>query len=347
MLSTTVREQLVEGADAADRFLDWPSRSFAALRESGALSWSIPTQYGGTAKPAVELLQGMEEIASCCLTSAFILSQREAAIRQILKGPEEVKQRYLPRLAAGEIYSTVGLSQLTTSRQHLGPSLRATPLGSGGYQLNGEIPWVTGADQASAVVVGATRDDASQILVVIPADRLQGMIDPPLALASLVGSRTSLIRCEKIVIDADSIILGPTESVLGKVGGGGLETSSLAVGLAAAATDFLQRESAFRPELRTVAEKFEAATCSQRQRLRELAQTTSTPEQTLALRSDCTRLALRSTQACLMIAKGNGFVVPHPAQRWSHQAMFFLVWSCPRPVAEGVLADLIDWEKSA
>ena len=56
----------------------------------------------------------------------------------------------------------------------------------------------------------------------------------------------------------------------------------------------------------------------------------------------CTRLALRATQAALLAAKGTGFVAPHPAQRWARQALFFLVWSCPRPVAEGVLGDLSD-----
>ena len=39
-------------------------------------------------------------------------------------------------------------------------------------------------------------------------------------------------------------------------------------------------------------------------------------------------------------AKGAGFVRPHPAQRWARQALFFLVWSCPRPAAEALLEEL-------
>ena len=344
MLTQPIRERLTQGADRADRGVDWPAESWSALNDAGALRWSIPQTYGGLAKNTIDLLSGMEEIGSCCLTSAFILSQREAAIRQISKGPDELKSKYLPRLAAGEIYATVGLSQLTTSRQHLGPSLLATPINNGGFQLDGEIPWVTGADHAEVVVAGATLADSKQVLIAIPADRLRGCIDPPLALASLVSSRTSLIHCKNIQVDPDAVIVQPTESVLGKVGGGGLETSSLAVGLASAAAEFLKSESAKRPELTTIFDRFDEAIRNCRRRLQELALGTASPEMTLALRADCTRLALRASQAALMIAKGNGFVVPHPAQRWSHQAMFFLVWSCPRPVAEGVLADLVDLE---
>ena len=40
------------------------------------------------------------------------------------------------------------------------------------------------------------------------------------------------------------------------------------------------------------------------------------------------------------LAKGVGFVHPHPAQRWARQALFFLVWSCPRPAAEATLGYL-------
>src|SRR5207248_11332550 len=35
------------------------------------------------------------------------------------------------------------------------------------------------------------------------------------------------------------------------------------------------------------------------------------------------------------------FLRDHPAQRWARQALFFLVWSCPRPAAEATLDTLI------
>jgi alkylation response protein AidB-like acyl-CoA dehydrogenase len=66
-----------------------------------------------------------------------------------------------------------------------------------------------------------------------------------------------------------------------------------------------------------------------------------TPEAALKLRAGCTRLALQATQAALILSKGSGFVAPHPVQRWVRQALFFLVWSCPRPVASEVLDGLL------
>ena len=332
--------QLEASAEIVDRSPVWVSDSWQVLLEAGVLGWSIPASYGGTELRPVEILIGMEAIAARCLTTAFVLSQREAAVRQLLKGPPALKDRYLRSMVAGDQFLTVGLSQLTTSRQHTGPSLVATGLSNGSFKLDGEIPWVTGADQAAAIVAGATLPDASQLLIVVPTDRTGVIIDSPLPLAALVGSRTSLVRCENVIVDRDCVLAGPAETVLGKVGGGGLETSCLAIGLASAAIHLIEQEAESRPDLRATAESFNVSISGIRERLHKFTESTPDPIQTLSLRIDSTKLAIRSTQAGLMIAKGAGFIVPHSAQRWVRQAMFFLVWSCPRPVAEGILEDL-------
>ena len=51
-------------------------------------------------------------------------------------------------------------------------------------------------------------------------------------------------------------------------------------------------------------------------------------------------LVLRATQVALTVSKGSGFLRSHPAQRWARQALFFLVWSCPRPTTIATLAQL-------
>ena len=329
---------LAEVADRADQSIDWPTESMAALRTAGVLRWSIPTEFGGMGLKPVELLDGHREIAQACLTTAFILSQRESAVRQLTRGPKALQERLLPAMARGELFATVGLSQITTSRQHGGPALRAKKTANG-FRMDGDIPWVTGADQAGVVVVGATLEDGKQVLAALPTDRRGVSIDPPLPLASLSGSHTASMRCAAIEIEHELILAGPTEKALGPVGGGGLETSDLALGLAQAATEFLKNEAAIREDVLPVAERFQKAIDSSLVRLHAAA-TALIPETTLAVRVECTNLALKATQAALLIAKGAGFVVPHLPQRLARQALFFLVWSCPRPVAAGVLEAL-------
>jgi len=338
-MSFDIHPQLSQHADEVDRSTNWSASSWDALRRGDVLRWSIPSKWGGLGYSPVELLIGYESLATSCLTSAFILSQREAAVRLVLKGPESLQKKYLPRSAQSGDLLTVGLSQLTTSRQHGGPALIATPVDDG-YRLDGVIPWVTAADQATAIIVGATLADATQILVALTPTSDGVTIEPPMSLASLAGSRTTQVRCDGVRIQPADILAGPIPQVLGPVGG--LETSCLALGLACAALELMRPEADRRPEVSETLNALEPESIRLRARLHEAADSKiADASRTLNLRTETTLLALRSTQAALLLAKGVGFVEPHPAQRLARQAHFFLVWSCPRPVADGVRAALL------
>ena len=330
--------KLILHADAADRRVVWPTESLQAVQAAGGLAWSVPAALGGLEWGPAERLAGHERIATGCLTTAFILSQREACVRQLLKGPPSLQQRFLPDLLAGA-YGTVGLSQLTTSRQHLGPSLRATPTESG-YRLDGSIPWVTGADQARVIIVGATLSDGRQILLALTPDRDGISIDAPLPLSALVGSRTAEVRLDAVEIEHELVLAGPVEQVMGQIGGGGLETTNLALGLSVAAIDLIHEAAVPRPDLQPIVDSFRMAADSLRSQLHSLVMAPEA-DAVMAIRVTGTRLALKTTQTALLLIKGAGFVEPHPVQRLARQALFFLVWSCPRPVASGVLDDLI------
>jgi alkylation response protein AidB-like acyl-CoA dehydrogenase len=110
--------------------------------------------------------------------------------------------------------------------------------------------------------------------------------------------------------------------------------------LAGAAIDHLHQEAATRPELRANAESLEQARQRVRKELHDLARAGATPEAAAALRGQANTLVLQATQTALTASKGTGFLRHHPAQRWARQALFFLVWSCPRPAVEATLAYL-------
>src|SRR5262245_58489319 len=123
----TLVDLLAVRADAADSRADWPNESWAAVRQTGLLGWGVPADHGGQGLGPAILADRLVTLGSACATTAFILSQREAALRLLLRfSNSPVAGRYLPGLASGERFLTVGLSQLTTSRQHGAPSLLAS-----------------------------------------------------------------------------------------------------------------------------------------------------------------------------------------------------------------------------
>ncbi|MFO0969131.1 MAG: acyl-CoA dehydrogenase family protein [Gemmataceae bacterium] len=349
MLSDADCQRLANLAADADRAPTWPHASWNVLRRAGVLGWSIPACYGGLGYSVRELLAGYEQLAQACLTTCFLLSQREAACRRLIDSDrEDLCRTLLPSLARGEAFATVGLSQLTTSRQHTGPSLRVRET-NGAFILDGVIPWVTGAAQAQHIVIGATLDDGRQLLSVLPTDLPGVVVGPALDLMALEGSLTAEVRCREVKVERRWLLAGPSERVMqkGKGGAGGLETSCLALGLAAAALRHVEDEAAARPQLEETAVILRAQRAALRQEMFHLAESGAAAEKAVALRGAANALVLGATQAALTASKGAGFLRDHPAQRWARQALFFLVWSCPWPAAAATLDRLCHWGSGA
>ena len=281
-------------------------------------------------------MDGYRQLSQCCLTTTFILTQRTGAMKRIAGSKNQAAiERWLPGMLDGSLFGTVGISHLTTSRQHHSvPVLRATPISGNRYRLDGSTPWVTGAIYADVLVVGATLPNQEQLLVAIP--RLLPGVDtcPPPSLLALSSSCTGQVNFDNVVVESEFILAGPCMEVMKQgtgAGTGGLQTSILAVGMADAAIEYLLQESNQRTDLQEIAEKLQKDSTELAFDLLQAADGNAACSAN-DLRQRANSLVLRSTQASPTAAKGAGFVQGHPAGRWATEALFFLVWSCPQPV---------------
>ena len=333
--------QLLELAHDLDRPRAWPARQLLLCADTGVHEWFLPTAVGGQGWSEADLLRGYLKLSAACLTTAFILTQRVGACARIAaSGNQQAIEKLLPPLLSGEIFATVGISHLTTSQQHVQPVLQARETASG-FELNGYSPWVTGAEHAQSIVLGATLADGKQILVALPTD-LKGVRVPPAPdLVSLTASRTGPVHCDRVEVSREWLLAGPIDNVMKQGLGaktGGLQTSTLAAGLSTAALDYLDKQAQQREVFREPA----AAMWSERNELVADLLALAEGNQPCAAedaRSRANSLALRSTQAALVAAKGAGFVAGHPAGRWCREALFFLVWSCPPAVLNANLCE--------
>ena len=326
----------------------WPEWQFQRLGEEGVLGWVIPPEYGGSHLDAEAVIFGYERLATACLTTAFILTQRNGACQRIAGcDRDDLKSELLPDLAAGRLFATVGVSHLTTSRQHLSRPAVQVADGSDGLVLNGFVPWVTGARFADYVVTGGTYADGRQVLIALPT-ALDGVtMEEPAPLLALNASQTGSIRLEEVRVERRFLLAGPVAGVMQQGQGGGtgsVTTSSLAVGLTGRSLAHLMRESEQRKDLKSVVDPFVEEWTELRQDLYAAARgeaTAGTPRLTNeSIRGRANSLAMRSTQALLAASKGAGFVTGHPAERGVREAMFFLVWSCPQPLVTAALREL-------
>jgi alkylation response protein AidB-like acyl-CoA dehydrogenase len=338
---------LVTLAPSLDRPNAWPSDQLKLCGEFGVFEWFAPLELGGQGWNEINLLRGYVKLAAACLTTTFVITQRSGAMQRIAAGESDLaRNNVLSNLISGHSFATVGISHLTTSRQHLArPVLEATER-DGGFVLNGYSPWVTGAEFAQHVVVGATLPDGRQILVCLPTDRPGVTAGPAVELVGLAASRTGPLRCDQVFVESPWLLAGPIHEVMKQGLGartGGSQTSALAIGLASGAIDYLKQQSIQRGDLADPADSLIAERDALVEAMLQLADGVSTTERPLTsndLRVRANSLALRASQAALAAAKGAGYVVGHPAGRWCREALFFLVWSCPAPVLQANLCEL-------
>jgi len=335
-------QQLAERTSELESEDAWPAEQFKLLAESGVLGWVIPKQFGGSEISGEELIDGYLQLSKACLVTAFVLTQRNGACQRIANSEnEQARETLLPRLCAGELFATVGISHLTTSRQHLAKPAVQVSETDRGFVFNGLVPWVTGAKFADLIVTGGTLDDGRQVLAAIDTTLPGITIADAAKLMALNASQTGFVTLNDAEVPREALLFGPVEEVMkqGPAGGtGSLTTSALALGSALNSIEQIGIESEKRPDLVAIYDSLNAEHQAIRNDM-DNSGIEGSPHNAESIRQRSNSLVLRASQAYLAASKGAGFVVGHAAGRAVRESMFFLVWSCPQSVLNAALRE--------
>jgi alkylation response protein AidB-like acyl-CoA dehydrogenase len=154
------REQVAPLAAQVDEAEMYPAESLRRLGQAGLMGLYVPEAYGGAGLGALAFCLAVEEIAWACASTAVIyLVQYAAGYPLVSHGTEAQKQRYLPRLAAGEITAALSISEPGAGSDAGAMATTAVRKGDR-YLLNGTKMWVTNGSQAGLITLFATVDRA-------------------------------------------------------------------------------------------------------------------------------------------------------------------------------------------
>ena len=184
--------------------------------------WFIDPAWGGQGWSEEQVVRGYLALSAACLTTTFVLTQRTGACRRIEGcGNEALKERLLPDLANGELFATVGISHLTTSRRHLAKPVLTAEAIPGGFRLNGMSPWVTGGAAADVIVLAATLVETGeatdrQLLIAAPTDAAGLSVAEPLRLIGVSASSTGPVVLDGAEVSDEWLIAGPVPNVMAR-----------------------------------------------------------------------------------------------------------------------------------
>jgi alkylation response protein AidB-like acyl-CoA dehydrogenase len=156
---------------AIDERGEYPPDVIDGLRKLGAFGMKVPTQYGGLGFNQVEYGKVMQLLGSYDGNLTALLSAHQSiGVPQPVKlfGSDELKQKYLPRIAKGAI-SAFALTETVVGSDPARLTTTAEPTEDGKYFiLNGSKLWCTNGTIAELLVVMAKnpKTDAISAFVV-------------------------------------------------------------------------------------------------------------------------------------------------------------------------------------
>jgi alkylation response protein AidB-like acyl-CoA dehydrogenase len=164
-LRAAVRAFLVANPPPADPVLRANCWSVAdpafsrALGNAGFLGMVWPREYGGHARPAMERYVVLEELlAAGASVGAHWIADRQTGPLLLRYGTEAQRLRYLPGMARGKLFACIGLSEPGAGSDLAGVRSRARKV-TGGWRINGQKLWTSGAHHAH-VMLALLRSDA-------------------------------------------------------------------------------------------------------------------------------------------------------------------------------------------
>jgi alkylation response protein AidB-like acyl-CoA dehydrogenase len=115
------------------------------LAERGWVGMAIPPEYGGHGRSAVDRFIVAEELlAAGAPIGAHFVADRQTAPTLLHYGTEEQRRTFLPGIAAGEIYFSLGMSEPDSGSDLASVRTRATKV-EGGWTVTGTKVWTSEA----------------------------------------------------------------------------------------------------------------------------------------------------------------------------------------------------------
>jgi alkylation response protein AidB-like acyl-CoA dehydrogenase len=146
----------LRGRSARARAGSWGSRDPAFSRKMGARGWigmTWPKRYGGRERSALERYVVLEEVlAAGAPMGAHWIADRQSGPLLLRFGTEEQRQAILPRIAAGECYFCIGMSEPDSGSDLAATRTRAVAV-QGGFLVNGTKIWTSNAHQCHYVIL--------------------------------------------------------------------------------------------------------------------------------------------------------------------------------------------------
>ncbi len=367
MVRDLARSEFAPKAMERDETKAFPFDNLQKLGELGLMGMMVPPEYDGSGADTVSYVLALAEVAYACASTAVVMSVHNSIVcESILRnGTEDQKQKYLKRLATGEIIGAFALTEPNAGSDPVRQTTKAVFDGDS-YILNGTKRFTTTGKNAGLIIVTAKTDEEARhkgISAFLVDQGTPGLTVGPLEnKMGLRASDTADLIFEDCRIPAENLLGNEGDGFLiamTGLDGGRIGIASQSVGVAQAAFDASVQYTREREQFGQSISKFQGlrwiiadmATEIEAARLMTLSAAAMKDNgENFTLQASMAKLYAsemvnRITARAVQLHGGYGFTKEYPVERYYRDARVFTIYEGTSEIQRVVISNQIFKDK--
>jgi alkylation response protein AidB-like acyl-CoA dehydrogenase len=243
-LKTAVKQELLPQVKNIDQKGEYPQGFMHRIGELGGFGQTVPKKYLGSEQGIKGAIQAIETVSEACVNTGFITWCQIACAWYIQNSENSyLRQCLLPEIATGKTLAGTGLSNPMKHFADIEKISLSAERCSGGYIINGMLPWVSNIASGHYFAIAARMTDSDQYLMAIVSDALENLsLRANAKFIALEGSSTFSCIFRDVFVPDELILAAPCENYVSRIQPGFILTQvGMGLGLVSSCIDLIQR----------------------------------------------------------------------------------------------------------
>ncbi|XGV97713.1 MAG: acyl-CoA dehydrogenase family protein [Leptolyngbya sp. BL-A-14] len=243
-LKAAIAQNLAPQVQRIDQEGCYPREFMQQVGAIGGFGQSVAPEYGGAGQGLRSAIQVIEAVSAECLCTGF-MTWCQIACTWYMQNSDNayLKANLLPQVAAGQILGGTGLSNPMKHFASIEKIALTAEKRSGGYVLNGLLPWVSNLGAGHPFGIAAKLADSDDYLMAIVSDAFAGLsLRQNAHFIALEGSGTFSCVFKDVFVPDEWILAFPCDDYVQQIRPGFILTQmGMGLGLVAGCIDLIER----------------------------------------------------------------------------------------------------------
>lgn len=207
-----IKQSLVPLVEDIDQKGVYPREFMHQLGALGGFAAAISTENGGLGLTLAEQIAVTSAVSASCGSTAFVVWCQSVSAWYLQRAANEgVRQRYLNKVAKGELLCGTGMSNAVKHLAGIERIHLKAQRTDNGYSIKGVLPWVSNLQHGNLIIAAAALDDSQYVMFAVPLDSKNLELHNCPDFSGMQGTATYNVRFHGVQLDNDHILAHPKQ----------------------------------------------------------------------------------------------------------------------------------------